>query len=162
MEQKTQESRRPERISSPEELHSFMRVSSPKLWIILSLVIVLLAVLIAVAATMKIENTMPIRVTLTTYEMPADVQGNAADVKTYTQVIGTIPLNRMDQVSVDMKVRVRNETGKIIMVISSNEPANPEASVEIEMDREPIPLPDGTYDGELVLETTTPLGFLLN
>ena len=57
-----------ERISSPEALHDYMRVTSPRLWMILAAVVLLLGGFIAYASTAKMENTMPIKVTVETYQ----------------------------------------------------------------------------------------------
>ena len=45
-----------DRISSPEELHDYMRVTSPRLWMILGAILVLLAGFIAYASTMSCFN----------------------------------------------------------------------------------------------------------
>ena len=51
-----------ERISSPEELHDYMRVTSPRLWMILGAIVALLVGFIVYASTATMENTMPITV----------------------------------------------------------------------------------------------------
>ena len=51
-----------ERISSPEELHDYMRVTSPRLWMILAAIVALLAGFIVYASTATLENTMPLKV----------------------------------------------------------------------------------------------------
>ena len=51
-----------ERISSPEQLHDYMRVTSPRLWMTLAAIVILLAGFIAYASTASMENTMPIKV----------------------------------------------------------------------------------------------------
>jgi hypothetical protein len=51
-----------ERISSPEDLHEYMRVTSPRLWMILIAILVLLAGFIIFASTATMENTMAIQV----------------------------------------------------------------------------------------------------
>ena len=67
-----------ERISSPEALHDYMRVTSPRLWMILAAVVLLLGGFIAYASTAKMENTMPIKVTVETYHMTEEeTQGEA-------------------------------------------------------------------------------------
>ena len=45
-----------DRISSPEEMHDYMRVTSPKLWMILSAVIALLVGFIVYASTSVMES----------------------------------------------------------------------------------------------------------
>ena len=59
-------------ISSPEELHDYMRVTSPRLWMILAAIIVLLAGFAVYASTATMENTMPIRVQVEHYDASED------------------------------------------------------------------------------------------
>ena len=61
-----------ERISSPEELHDYMRVTSPRLWMILGAIVALLVGFIVYASTATMENTMPITVSLSHYEIPGE------------------------------------------------------------------------------------------
>ena len=51
-----------DRISSPEELHDYMRVTSPRLWMILGAIVVLLAGFIVYASTVTLEYTVDIMV----------------------------------------------------------------------------------------------------
>ena len=48
-------------ISSPEELHDYMRVTSPRLWMILTAIVLLLGGFIIYAATARMESTETIR-----------------------------------------------------------------------------------------------------
>ena len=159
MKQKPAGNRAPNRIASPEELHDVMRVSSPKLWIILTVIMVLLAGLVAYAATFKMENTLDIRVTVSTYSIPS-AEGKQETETRRTQILGTVPLEKLSLVDVGMAVRFSGATGKVSMLLSSGDEDT--ATIEILPDEEPVLLPDGTYDGKLVLETVTPLSFLLN
>ena len=45
-----------ETISSPEQLHDYMRVTSPRLWMLLGAIVVLLVGFIAYASTATMEN----------------------------------------------------------------------------------------------------------
>ena len=49
------------RISSPEDLTSYLRVTSPGMWIILAAVIVLLAGLFAWSAVGTLRSSLPVR-----------------------------------------------------------------------------------------------------
>ena len=57
--------RKERRISSPEELHDYMHVTGPGLWIMLALIIVLMAALIYFASTVKLENLMEVSADVT-------------------------------------------------------------------------------------------------
>ena len=48
-------------ISSPEQMHDYMRVTSPRLWMLLSAILALLVGLVVYASTTRMENTMSIR-----------------------------------------------------------------------------------------------------
>ena len=72
MEQNPAGGKAPIRITTPEELHDFLRVSSPRLWIVLTVIVALLVCLIVFAATQRMENTMNIRVTVSSMDMPAE------------------------------------------------------------------------------------------
>ena len=159
MEEKAAKKNSPNRIASPEELHDFMRVSSPKLWVILTVIVVLLGCMVVYAATRRMENTMDIRITVSTYSVPASEDIDGQEIR-YTQLLATLPLDRLNQVAVGMPVRFSDETGKVSMVMNNED--EDQLTIEIQPDHEPVVLPEGTYDGELVLETTTPLSFLLN
>ena len=94
-----------ERISSPEELHDYMRVTSPRLWMILTAIVVLLAGFIVFAATTRMESTEKIQVRVT---------GNS-------YITGRIPAGREDLVSVGMPVRIGDISGKITQIEKSTE-----------------------------------------
>ena len=64
-----------DRISSPEALHDYMRVTSPRLWMILAAIVLILGGFIVYASTAKMENTIPIRVSVETYHMTAEETG---------------------------------------------------------------------------------------
>ena len=44
-------------------MHDYMRVTSPRLWMILAAIVILLAGFIAYASTTTMESTVPIKVT---------------------------------------------------------------------------------------------------
>ena len=157
MDQKPAGGKEPIHISTPEELHSFLRVSSPRLWIVLTVIVMLLACLVVFAATQRMENTMNIRVTVSSIDLPAGEDQGIAPGR-YTQILGTAPADLRNTVNVGMIVRFSGLTGKVSMVMKDGEGS----FFEIQPDGESVQLPEGTYDGELVLENKTPLSFLMN
>ena len=64
-----------ERISSPEQLHDYMHVTSPRLWMLLIAVAVLLIGFLAYASTATMENTMPIKVNVQNLPSYGDKEG---------------------------------------------------------------------------------------
>ena len=147
-----------DRISSPEELHDYMRVTSPRLWMILAAIVVLLTGFIVYASTANMENTVKIRVTIENYESKPDETD--PDGERYTLVSGTLPLSMKDVLRTGMVVRIGQETGTISWIGNSAE--EDVINVMFQMNRQYLPLPSGECDAELVLESTTPISFLWN
>ena len=147
-----------DRISSPEELHDYMRVTSPRLWMILAAIVVLLTGFIVYASTANMENTVNIRVTIESYE--SEPNETNPDGDRYTFVSGKFPLTMKDMLQTGMVVRVGQETGTISWI--GNSADEDEIYVMFQMNKEYLPLPSGDCDAELVLESTTPISFLWN
>lgn len=91
-----------DRITSPEQMRDYLRVTSPKLWMLLSAIILLLAGLIFYAATSRMESTYPLKMTFYAWDY----------------LTGEIPYDQMDHFSVGMPVRIGGETGSVKMVFS--------------------------------------------
>ena len=147
-----------ERISSPEELHDYMRVTSPRLWMILGAIVALLVGFIVYASTATMENTMPITVSLSHYEIPGEDTASGETEK-LTGMVAYLPHAIKDQVDLGMKVRLGKVEGYISWI--GVQPNN-EVVLEISTDNLYVPLPEGDYEAELVLESTTPISFLWN
>jgi hypothetical protein len=148
--------RKERRISSPEELHDYMRVTSPRLWMILGAIVVLLAGFIVYASTATMENTMTIQVKISQYEL----QENEAGEKEYiTGIQAYLPSAMKDQVENGMTVRIGSEETKVnyIGVLEDGR-----LYLMIDSIEDYLPLPEGNYDAELVLESTMPISFLWN
>lgn len=146
-------------ISSPEALHDYMRVTSPRLWMILGAIAVLLVGFIVYASTATMENLMPMKVKVETLELPEELLETGAGQK-LSMVYGRVPMSELSTVKIGMKVRVGTEEGTIgwISTIENED----EINLIFDMDRDYIPLPDGEYDADLVLESTTAISFLWN
>ena len=147
------------KIASQEELHDYLRVTSPRLWMILGAVALMLVGFIVYAATATIENTMAIRLEVQSYDIPPELQEDEGDTKT-SLISARLPMSLSDTVDSGMTVRIGQYTGKIGWVAEIAD--DNEISVIVNMNQNYIPLPDGVYDAELVLESTTPISFLWN
>ena len=145
-----------ERISSPEELHDYMRVTSPRLWMILGAVLALLAGFVIYASTTTMENTVPVKVKLESYEGLTEGEGSWR----MSTLTGTWPASQKDFIAPGMQIRLGNETGRVSMVIS--DAADENLTILYEMDKELTYMPDGEYDAILVTESRTPISFLWN
>lgn len=147
-------------ISSPEQLHDYMRVTGPRLWMILTAVAVLLAGFLVYASTVTLENTMPIRVQVTNFEESIEIDGEIVSYRA-SLYAASLPLSRKDTVETGMTVRLSDRRGKVEQ-IAVGATDGEEVLLIIGMDDPDYTLPDGLYDAELVLETATPISFLWN
>ena len=123
-----------ESISSPEELTTYLRVTSPGIWVILCAVIVLLAGMMAWASVGTLETTVEAKVIV------KDQQA---------EVIPTVP-GRLEE---GMTLRVSSQE---VLLSGTGEDEYGRAAGMAE-----IPLPDGSYDGVVVTDRTKPIDFLL-
>ena len=136
------------RISSPEELHDYMHVTGPGLWIMLTVIIGLMAALIITASSMKMENLMDVQMQLSS-------EGAAARPPRLTC---TLTDGRKDQVRIGMKVQVAGQEG----TITTHKEDDEEVQVTAVLDREDTELKEGSYDAKIVLESTSPVSFLMD
>ena len=148
-----------ERISSPEALHDYMRVTSPRLWMILATVVVLLGGFIVYASTATMENVKQIKVQLTQYDS-SDLDNEDPGTADSTFISAILPMAEMDVIKTGMKLRLGKEEGRVSWISMSEE--DNMITVIFEMDHKYIPWDNGEYDAELVLESTTPISFLWN
>ena len=148
-----------ERISSPEALHDYLRVTNPRLWMLLSAIAALLAGFLVYASVATLENTMPIRVELQSFETLEEYREKGG-TPYITYAVCRVPLAQKDMVEIGMTVRLGKEKGKVSWITMSD--SDDTIIVSIEMEHDYIPLPDGEYDAELVLESVTPISFLWN
>lgn len=123
-----------ERISSPEQLTEYLKVTNPGMWVILSIVIVLLLSLAAWSSVGTLETTAAVKVV---------VEDHRATV---ISLEGT-------ELSAGMPLRVSEN----VSTIASADEDDYGRSVGLSE----IDLPDGTYDGVVVTERIRPMDFLL-
>ena len=75
-------------------------------------------------------------------------------------VSGRLPVSWLETVKTGMKVRIGKEEGVVGSIATLD--GGEEISLIIDMEHDYIPLRNGSYDAELVLESTTPISFLWN
>ena len=148
-----------EHISSPEELHDYMRVTGPRLWMLLGAILALLAGFVVYASTVTMENTVRIPVKVETFETTQEYQAQGGSPRC-SLVSSTLPNSMMDTLKPGMVLRLGDATGKLELISTVAE--EEDSSLVFEMDNDYVALPDGTYEAELVLESTTPISFLWN
>ena len=124
----------PERVSSPEQLTDYLRVTNPGIWMFLASVVLLLAGLFAWAAIGTLETTMPVKVSVE--EQIAFVVSDGT---------GTLAKGMPLRVSADEFViegTAEDEYGRTVGVAI-------------------VTLSDGIYDGTVVTERMHPISYLL-
>lgn len=92
-----------ERITTPEQMRDHLRVTNPRLWMLLGAIVLLLAGFIIFAAVSKMESTYPLKM----------------DFMSSDYILGEIPYDKMDHFSVGMPVRIAGEKGHIRSIYSS-------------------------------------------
>ena len=137
-----------ERISSPESLHDYLRVTSPRLWIILAAIIILLAGFLVYASMATMENTMALKVKVESQ--------NTADAR----VSCSLPKDQAEEIRTGMKLRLGKEEGTVSRILNAAD--EDRTDIYFQMEHDPLSLSDGEYDAELVLESTTPISYLWN
>ena len=115
-----------ERISSPEQLHDYMRVTSPRMWMLLSAIAALLIGFIVYASTTTMENTIDINVLVDHGDISADVSFSQPDI-----------------ITMQMPVRFADRTGYVQDIIQTRK-----LSLELKFDSD-TELKDGYYVMEL-------------
>jgi len=149
-----------ERIQSPEEMHDYMRVTSPRLWMILAAIMILLAGFIAYASTTTMESTLPLKVNVEAFEYKEGEGEDAQTVRVYS-IFADVPITLKDSVTTGKVIRIgEGATGKVSFIGTTKD--DDYMSVLFDLDENSPPLRDGVYEAVLVLEAKTPISFLWN
>lgn len=124
-----------DRISSPEDLTDYLKVTNPGIWVVLIAVIVLLGGIFVWSAVGTLETLSD-----------ASIIVNDHRAAVVTDDAGLIEMG--------MPLRVAGEEA-VIADIQSDEYGRKVGIAEIS-------LPDGTYEGVVVTDQTHPIAFLFN
>jgi ABC-type transport system involved in cytochrome bd biosynthesis fused ATPase/permease subunit len=124
------------RISSPEDLTGYLRVTSPGMWIVLAAVIALLVGVFAWSAVGTLETTV---------NATAIVRSHTAQIVAAGQ--------GEDALRSGMPLRIASQE-YVIASVDYDEYGRATAYAEVS-------LPDGSYDATVVVEQTRPIEFLL-
>lgn len=138
---------RERRISSPEELHDYMHVTGPGLWIMLAVIIALMTGLIILASMTNMENLMDV-------QMKVSAEGAAMRP---VRLECTLRGERKNLMKIGMKVRVAGQEGTVTALLEEED----QVLAGVLLDREDVELKEGTYEATLVLESVSPFSFLL-
>jgi len=126
-----------DRISSPEQMHDYLRVTSPQLWMLLAVVLSLLIGFVIFASTTNIESAVTVKGTVT---------GGACVVQ--------LDVDQRDNLDPGMPVRI---DGKEARITSLTQDQNGFTGT---IDLGDLDIPEGDYDVEIVMESTDPIHFL--
>ena len=126
-----------DRVSSPEQLQDYMRVTSPGIWMVLSVVIVLLAGLIACSALGRIDTVEPARA-----------------VAQEGKVTVSLDSDSRAELKEGMTLRVAGEAVPLEYVYATK--------TGEKMATAAVSVPDGSYDAQVVTESISPITFLTN
>ena len=126
-----------DRMSSPDELTDYLKVTSPSVWAVLAAVVVLLAGLIAWACV----GTLPTKV-----DASVVVQGGTASAR--------VSDSHDIQEGMRLTVESQEPQERTIESVTTDEQGNQVGHADVD-------LPDGTYDGTLVVDETRAIDFLL-
>ncbi len=123
-----------DRISSPDQLTDYLRVTNPGVWMLLLAVLVLLAGLMAWSTVGTLETKAPAQLVVEDYRARIYVSGPGS-------VEAGMPL-RIDSNEYTIASVDQDEYGRTIAFAE-------------------VALPDGAYSGEIILEEVHPISFLL-
>lgn len=160
MEQKLFRKESLDRVSSPEQLNQYIRVSNPSVWLILSAVIVLLVAACVWGFTGRMETTL-------------DVKAIVKD----GQAVCLLNENERTRIKVGTTFRVGEQPGEVSQI-----PAEPMSYESLYSTfgeyalyasdiskgewryalQGALPLADGVYDAQIVIDSVSPISFLLN
>ena len=111
-----------ERLSSPEQLHDYLRVTSPRLWMILGTIVALLVGFVVYASTTRMESTVMTKM----------------EVYEFGGIGGTIPETSRGVITENMPVRIGGQTGTISNIITAS-------GYHLKLALDGGQLPDGHY-----------------
>ena len=123
-----------ERISSPDQLTDYLCVTNPGIWVILAAVILLLGALLAWATIGTLETKASVKVIVEDHTAQVVLTGG-------NNIAAGMPL-RVSTQETNIASTGVDEYGRIFGIAE-------------------IALPDGSYDGTVIVERTRPIDFLL-
>lgn len=124
-----------DRISSPEEIDEYMKVTNPSMWLVMAAIILLLVAAVIWSITGRIETTVK-------------AEGQAEN----SQVKMMIPAENVDDLVVGSEARAAGKVGQVTEITKQQD----DYLVIVSIPK----LQDGTVDVTLVTERIAPITFL--
>ena len=146
-----------DRISSPEQLNEYIRVSTPSVWMVLAAVIVLLVGVCVWGVFGHMDTTLPVAAVshegvLTAYVRAADAEKVAADA--VVSVAGTEC--KVEAIPAE-PVLVDDTFSEYLRQVGSLQLGEWVYAVVLQAD-----CPDGVYIAQIVVDSVSPMSFVLN
>lgn len=139
------------RITSADDLRECMHVTSPRLWMLLSVVLALVVGFIVFASLISMENVINTYCNVYYYE---------DDDAPFNEIQIAIPSNVGDIVHMGMKVRVDGKDGTIYSLFE-NEVTGKVCLAALD-DEDALFTEDKVCEAQIILEKVSPISFLLN
>lgn len=144
-----------QQLSTVEEPRDYPCTVGPRLWMLVSIVVVLVAGSVAYARAVTVKNTVD---TVATVGMVEDDEGNSG-----LMIVLEIPSNVAKAVRSGTRVVIGDEPGELYLV-STDEDGSVTGYVMLDrptlMEDGTAILEDGTYDATIVLESVPLFGFI--
>ena len=146
-----------ERISSPEQLNAYIRVSTPSVWLLLAAIAVLLCGVCVWGVFGHMDTTLPAAVlsqgdSVTAYVRQADAQKVAPGAKAVigsaqgsVLAIGAEPVRVDDSFSEYMRHVGGFQEGEWVYALTLD-----------------LPCPDGVHAAQIVISSVAPISFVMN
>ena len=135
-----------DRISSPEQMRDYMRVTSPRLWMLLAAMIALLAGFLVYASTTMMETTLELSAT-------ADQSG---------VIQATVTPEQARNLEIGMKVRIGGKNARVAEIVQMLGGETGKQTIVLIEPEEDLVLPEGLYQATVVTESISPIDFLMN
>ena len=135
-----------DRISSPEQMRDYMRVTSPRLWMLLAAMIALLAGFLVYASTTMMETTLELSAT-------ADQSG---------VIQAAVTPEQARNLEIGMKVRIGGKNARVAEIVQMMGGATGKQTTVLIEPEEDLVLPEGLYQATVVTESISPIDFLMN
>ena len=135
-----------DRISSPEQMRDYMRVTSPRLWMLLAAMIALLAGFLVYASTTMMETTL---------ELSATVDQSGV-------IQAAVTPEQARNLEIGMKVRIGGKNARVAEIVQVMGGATGKQTTVLIEPEEDLVLPEGLYQATVVTESISPIDFLMN
>ena len=146
-----------DRISSPEQLNAYIRVATPSVWLLLSAIVILLAGVCVWGVFGHMDTTLPVVAVaengvVTAYVREADI----ASVKAEAVVTVDGDIVKIWAID-DQPVQVDESFSEYARHVGGLQQGEWVYAVKLDVNR-----PDGVHAAQIVIDSVSPMSFVLN